>query len=157
MSSYLAANCDCGGHRHLSLVVGLPGLVALAGEQRTQEFAVQFALGASHFKVFFSVLPRTRWPVLMGLLSGVAISAPLAEVIRGGLRSTNGLEPWNYAGAMVLLIAVYTAPAVLPLGRDFLLKVARIPGGVYCVPSLLIRAVSKPSLNDAAQRCGAGR
>ena len=86
-------------------MAGLPGLVALAGEQRAQEFAVRFALGASHFKVFFSVLPRARWPVLMGLLFGVAISAPLSEVIRGGRRSISGLEPWNYAGAMVSLIA----------------------------------------------------
>jgi hypothetical protein len=35
-------------------VVGLPGLVALAGSQRTKELAVRLALGASHFKVFLS-------------------------------------------------------------------------------------------------------
>jgi hypothetical protein len=41
-------------------VVGLPGMVALAGSQRTKELALRLALGASHCKVFFSVLPRAR-------------------------------------------------------------------------------------------------
>ena len=88
----------------------------------------------------------------MGLLSGIAISATLSELIRRGLRSISVLEPLNYPGAMVLLIAVCTAPAVPPLRRDFLVEVARIPSGVYRVGCLLIRAVSKPFLNGAAER-----
>ncbi|HEY6852402.1 MAG TPA: hypothetical protein VI320_40100 [Terracidiphilus sp.] len=41
-------------------VLGLPGLVALAGLQRTEELALRRALGASHCKGFFSVLPRAQ-------------------------------------------------------------------------------------------------
>jgi len=115
-----------GGIAIFLAVVGLLGLVAFAVSQRTKEIAIRLALGASHFEIFVSVLRRFAWPVLIGLLTGIATTAALAQVIQRGLYGISGLDPLSYAGAIALLVAVLAAAAVLPIRRAFRLDIARI-------------------------------
>jgi ABC-type antimicrobial peptide transport system permease subunit len=106
-------------------VVGLLGLVSYAVSQRTKEIAIRLALGANRIEVFTAVLRRFAWPVLLGLVAGVAITAGLSQILRRVLYGISGLDPISYMGAMAILIAILAAAALLPIRRAFQLDIAR--------------------------------
>jgi hypothetical protein len=107
-------------------VVGLLGLVGYAVSQRAKEIAIRLALGANRTEIFSAVLRRFAWPVLLGLVAGVAITAGLSQILRRGLYGISGLDPVSYLGAIAVLIAILAAAALLPIRRAFRLDVARI-------------------------------
>jgi predicted permease len=107
-------------------VVGLLGLVSYAVSQRTKEIAIRLALGANRVEIFAAVLRRFAWPVLLGLVAGVAITAGLSQILRRGLYGISGLDPISYVGAMAILIAILAAAASLPIRRALQLDIARI-------------------------------
>jgi predicted lysophospholipase L1 biosynthesis ABC-type transport system permease subunit len=106
-------------------VVGLLGLVSFAVSQRTKEIAIRLALGANRVEIFGAVLRRFVWPVLIGLVAGVAITAGLSQILRRMLYGISGLDPISYVGAMAILIAILGAAALLPIRRAFQLDIAR--------------------------------
>jgi predicted permease len=106
-------------------VVGLLGLVSYAVSQRTKEIAIRLALGANRIEIFTAVLRRFMWPVLLGLIAGVAITAGLSQMLRRVLYGISGLDPLSYAGAMTILVAVLVAAALPPIRRAFQLDIAR--------------------------------
>ena len=107
-------------------VVGLLGLVSYAVTQRTREIAIRLALGAHRVEIFAAVLRRFAWPVLIGLIAGVAITAGLSQILRRVLYGISGLDPVSYVGATAILIAILAAAALLPIRRAFQLDIARI-------------------------------
>jgi predicted permease len=107
-------------------VVGLLGLVGYAVSRRTKEIAIRLALGANRAEIISAVLRRFAWPVVLGLVAGVAITAALSQILRRGLYGISGLDPISYVGAMIILIAVLAAAALLPIRRAFELDIARI-------------------------------
>ncbi|MEO8726061.1 MAG: ABC transporter permease [Acidobacteriaceae bacterium] len=115
-----------GGIAIFLAVVGLLGLVSYAVAQRTKEIAIRLAVGASRAEIFSSVLRRFAWPVVIGLTSGVAMTAGLSQVIRRGLYGISGLDPISYVGAMGLLVAVLLTSALLPMRRALRLDIAKI-------------------------------
>jgi predicted permease len=115
-----------GGIAIFLAVVGLLGLVTYAVSQRTKEIAIRLAVGAGHMEIFFSVLRRFAWPVLIGLTAGVAMTAGLSQIIRRGLYGISGLDPISYLGAIALLITILIAAALMPMRRAFRLDIARI-------------------------------
>jgi hypothetical protein len=114
-----------GGIAIFLAVVGLLGLISYAVSQRTKEIAIRLALGANRVEIFAAVLRRFAWPVLVGLIAGVAITAGLSQVLRRVLYGISGLDPISYVGAMVILIAILGAAALLPIRRAFQLDIAR--------------------------------
>jgi predicted permease len=106
-------------------VVGLLGLVSYAVSQRTKEIAIRLALGANRIEILTAVLRRFAWPVLIGLVAGVAITAGLSQILRRALYGISGLDPISYMGAMAILIAILAAAALLPIRRAFQLDIAR--------------------------------
>jgi predicted permease len=115
-----------GGIAIFLAVVGLLGLVSYAVSQRTKEIAIRLALGANRIEIFAAVLRQFAWPVLLGLVAGVAITAGLSQILRRGLYGISGLDPISYVGAMATLIAILAAAASLPIRRAFQLEIARI-------------------------------
>ena len=107
-------------------VVGLLGLVSFAVSRRTKEIAIRLALGANRAEILSAVLRRFAWPVLLGLVAGVGITAGLSQILRRALYGISGLDPISYVGAMVLLIGILAAAAVLPIRRAFALDIAKI-------------------------------
>jgi predicted permease len=106
-------------------VVGLLGLVGYAVSQRTKEIAIRLALGANRIEIFTAVLRRFAWPVLIGLVAGVAATAGLSQVLRRVLYGISGLDPISYMGAITILIAILAVAALLPIRRAFQLDIAR--------------------------------
>jgi predicted permease len=106
-------------------VVGLLGLVSYAVSQRTKEIAIRLALGADRVEIFTTVLVRFTWPVLIGLIGGVAGTAALSQILRRALYGISGLDPLSYVSALTILIAILTAAALLPIRRAFQLDIAR--------------------------------
>jgi len=107
-------------------VVGLLGLVSYAVSQRTKEIAIRLAFGANRAEIFSAVLRRFAWPVVVGLIAGVATAAGLGQMLRRGLYGISGLDPIGYMGATAILLAVLTVAALLPVRRAFRLDIARI-------------------------------
>jgi ABC-type antimicrobial peptide transport system permease subunit len=107
-------------------VVGLLGLVSFAVSRRTKEIAIRLAVGANRAEIISAVLRRFAWPVLIGLVAGVSITAGLSQILRRGLYGISGLDPISYAGSMAVLIAILAAAAMLPIRRAFALDIARI-------------------------------
>jgi predicted permease len=106
-------------------LVGLLGLVSYAVSQRTKEIAIRLAIGANHSEILFAVLRRFAWPVLAGLIMGVAMTAGLSQIIRRGLFGISGLDPIGYLGAVSLLIAILGLGAWVPIRRVLRLDVSR--------------------------------
>jgi predicted permease len=107
-------------------VVGLFGLVGYAVSQRTKEIAIRLALGANRAEIFAAMLRRFAWPVLIGLVAGVAITTALSQTLRRVLYGISGLDPISYMGAMAILIAILAVAASLPVRRAFQLDIAKI-------------------------------
>ena len=61
-----------------------------------------------------SVLRQFVWPIAVGLLTGVAGTAALSQVLRKVLFGVSNLDPLSYASAMGVLVAIATAAALLP-------------------------------------------
>jgi predicted permease len=115
-----------GGIAIFLAVVGLLGLVSYAVSQRTKEIAIRLALGANRAEILGAVLGRFAWPVLLGLVGGVAITAGLSQVLRRVLYGISGLDPISYVGAIATLIVILAAASLLPIRRAFQLDIARI-------------------------------
>lgn len=106
-------------------VVGLLGLVSYAVSQQTKEIAIRLALGASRAEILTTVLRRFKWPVLLGLVAGVAATASLSQILRRALYGISGLDPISYMSAITILIAILAAAALLLIRRAFQLEIAR--------------------------------
>lgn len=107
-------------------VVGLLGLVSYAVTQRSKEIAIRLAIGASHTEIVLTVLHRFAWPVLIGLATGIAMTAGLSQVIRRGLYGVSGLDLISYLGAVNFLVGILGIAAILPIKRAFRLDVASL-------------------------------
>lgn len=105
---------------------GLLGLVSYAVSRKTKEIAIRLALGANRAEIISAVLRRFAWPVLLGLVAGVAVTAGLSQILRRVLYGISGLDPISYAGAMTILISILAAAAILPIRRAFHFDIARI-------------------------------
>lgn len=115
-----------GGIAIFLAVVGLLGLVSYTVSQRTKEISIRLALGANRAEIFTAVLRRFAWPVLVGLVAGVAITGGLSQILRRMLYGIGGLDPISYVGAITMLVAVLVAAAMLPIRRAFQVDIARI-------------------------------
>jgi ABC-type antimicrobial peptide transport system permease subunit len=100
--------------------------VSYAVSRRTKEIAIRLAIGANRAEICSAVLRQFAYPVGIGLVAGVALTAALSQVIRRGLYGISGLDPLSYAAAATLLVVILTTAALLPIRRAFRLDVARI-------------------------------
>jgi ABC-type antimicrobial peptide transport system permease subunit len=109
----------------LLAAIGLLGLVAFTISQRTKEIAIRLALGAPQRKVLSSILGQFSWPVLIGLIAGIAGTAALSQILRRVLYGVSNLDPLSYLSAILILVAIIAFAALLPAKRALKLDVAR--------------------------------
>ena len=106
----------------LLAAVGLYGVMSFAVNQRTSEFGIRMALGASHGRILAMVLRQGSVQLAIGLGLGLGLAATVATLGGSGLR--NGLaniisptDPLTYGAVVVLLTAVALFATLIPARR----------------------------------------
>jgi predicted permease len=101
----------------LLAAIGLYSVISYAVSQRTQEFGVRIALGASRFRVVQLVTRQSVLLTLPGLILGIAIALMALRFVRSMLVGVSPTDPLTFAGAAVVLVAVALLASYLPARR----------------------------------------
>jgi ABC-type antimicrobial peptide transport system permease subunit len=97
--------------------VGLYGLLAYMVGQQRREIGVRMALGASTAGIVRAVAARAVAAACAGGALGVVLSVGLSRAIAQMLYGVGAFDPISYAGAAIVLAAVVTTAAIVPLKR----------------------------------------
>jgi len=97
--------------------IGLYGVIAYAVAQRTHEFGIRFALGASSRDVLRLMLNQGLRVVAAGAVVGIAITAVGARLLETLLLGLDPLDPVSFLAAPALLVSVGVAATLLPAAR----------------------------------------
>jgi predicted permease len=96
---------------------GVYGIVAGQVVERTAEFGVRMALGASPWQVLWASAEGCLRYVSAGLATGLALSWRLSRFVSGLVFETAAHDPVVFAGAAVFLLAVAVIAILAPAGR----------------------------------------
>jgi ABC-type antimicrobial peptide transport system permease subunit len=96
--------------------IGLFSVVSYSVAQRTNEFGVRMALGATPGTVLKLVCAGTAWNVMAGLVCGVVFSLMFSRILE---RWAEGSEQnlLVFAGVTILLVATAALAAFIPARR----------------------------------------
>jgi len=97
--------------------VGLYGLLAYLVGQQQHEIGVRMALGASAAGIVRAVAAHAVAAACAGGALGVVLSLGLSRAIAQMLFGVGAFDPISYAGATIVLAAVVTTAAIVPLKR----------------------------------------
>ncbi|MHC4696217.1 MAG: ABC transporter permease [Planctomycetota bacterium] len=97
--------------------LGLYGVMSYAVEQRTHEIGVRVALGAGKSDVLRLVIKRCLTLTALGIVLGLALSAPVGLAIESLLFGVSGIDPAAYVGVSTLLLAVAVLAGYVPARR----------------------------------------
>ncbi len=106
-----------GGLALVIAAVGLYGVIAFTTRQRTREFGIRLALGATSGDVFRLVLSESLTLVLVGLGLGAVSSFALARLLRGFLFGLSPADTFTYTLTGALWVAVALLAASRPGAR----------------------------------------
>ena len=88
----------------LVTMAGITGVIATSVSQRTQEFGVRMALGASRRAVLRMVIGQGLLLVAIGLTAGVVASVAATRVLATYLFDTRATDPWTFAAVGVAFV-----------------------------------------------------
>jgi predicted permease len=97
--------------------IGIFGMIAYAVSQRTHEFGVRMALGASRHDVVRLVLGEGFKIVIAGVLAGIVASFALTRFMRNLLYGVGPNDPLTLAFVVVLFALVALAACYIPARR----------------------------------------
>ena len=109
-----------GGVALLALVlaaVGIYGVIAFSVSERTQEFGIRMALGASSGKILGMVVRQGMTLVGIGLALGMVGAYGTMQVLQSVLFGISSGDPITYVGLPLLLLAVALLASYLPARR----------------------------------------
>jgi predicted permease len=101
----------------LLAATGLYGVLAYGIAQRTREFGLRLALGATEGGLRTMVLKQVAKIALIGMPIGLAIGVALGQGAKALLYGMTGYDPVVVAGAVGVLAAVVLAAGYLPARR----------------------------------------
>jgi putative ABC transport system permease protein len=101
----------------LVTVTGITGVIATSVSQRTQEFGVRMALGASRERVLAMVLRQGLTLVAIGLMLGIASALVLGRVLQSYLYETTPTDPVAFAVVAVAFIGAGVLACLGPAWR----------------------------------------
>jgi predicted permease len=101
----------------LVTMAGVTGVIATSVSQRTQEFGVRMALGASRRSVLRMVVGQGLALVAVGLCLGVAASAGASRVLASLLFETSPIDPLTIAVVCAAFIVAGVAACLGPAWR----------------------------------------
>src|SRR5581483_1085162 len=97
--------------------IGLYGVIAFAVAQRTREFGIRVALGATKLDVLRLVLRRGLLLATIGVVCGLAGSIGLTRFLGTYLYDIKATDPVTLAGVSLLLLSVALLASCLPARR----------------------------------------
>jgi len=97
--------------------VGIYAVMAYAVSQRTQEFGVRIALGASPGRILLLVLRRGLVQLALGLVIGLAGAFGLTRVLKSILVQISPTDPVTFVSISALLTAVALLACWIPARR----------------------------------------
>ena len=101
--------------------VGIYGVMSFAVSQRTQEFGVRMALGASGSRILHMVLRQGVVQIVLGLTAGLGLAFALALLAADGIQNTlfgvSGRDPGTYIAVASLVAVVSLLATVFPARR----------------------------------------
>ena len=106
-----------GGVALLLAAIGTYGVLGFGVSQRTREFGIRQALGASRPAILSLVLGQGLRRVAFGILVGLAGAVALSQVLRSQLYGVLPRDPAVMAASTALLLAVTTAACSIPAWR----------------------------------------
>jgi putative ABC transport system permease protein len=98
----------------LLAVFGVYGVISYAVAQRTHEFGVRLALGATQAQVLRLVLRQGVWLTTIGVAAGVTSALQLTAMLSGVLHEVRPTDPATFAGVSALLAGVVLLAALAP-------------------------------------------
>jgi putative ABC transport system permease protein len=101
----------------LLAMVGVFGVLAYSVQQRTREFGVRIALGASAGNVLGMVLANAARVIGAGAIIGLVLAALLAQTIATFLFGVQPLDPLTFVGVVVVLGATAAVASAVPAIR----------------------------------------
>ncbi len=102
----------------LLAAIGLFSVVSWGVTQRTNEFGIRMALGATPGQVLRLVLRSTAWTVGVGLVSGAVLSFAFSGLVRRWAEGS-AQSPLVIAGVVTLLAATALLASLIPARRAF--------------------------------------
>lgn len=101
----------------LLTVVGVYAVTSFGVAQRTREFGVRAALGASPARLGREVLTSSLWPVWCGVLAGSGLALWTGQLITALLFGTSPRDPMAYAAAIAVLVGTAVVASLVPARR----------------------------------------
>jgi putative ABC transport system permease protein len=96
---------------------GLYGVLAYSVNRRSREIGIRMALGAEASTVATMVVGGAFRLLAIGMGIGMALSAGIATLLRGGLFGVSPVDPWTYLRVGGLLSVITLLAALLPALR----------------------------------------
>lgn len=106
-----------GGLSLVLAIMGVYGVTSFAVAQRTKEFGVRVALGATRSRLMRDVLLHNLAAATAGCLAGAALAMWGSRLIATMLFGTAPLEPAAYAGAALVLLITSACATAIPARR----------------------------------------
>lgn len=101
--------------------VGIYGVMSFSVNQRTQEFGVRMALGASFGRILGMVLTQGSRQIALGLILGIGLSLAIATVGRDAIANTlfnvSAHDPLTYVAVLTLVTIVSLTAVLVPARR----------------------------------------
>lgn len=104
----------------LALLLALSGIYAVTAysvEQRTHEFGIRKAVGASTGSVLRNVLAGALFQSGAGIAIGIVLTAALSRYLTALLYQTSPFDPATFFGAIILFVVCAAVAALLPALR----------------------------------------
>ena len=101
----------------LLAAVGVYGVISYATSQRTREFGIRIALGATRGRVMSYVLYGSAVLTILGSLVGVIGALFLSRLLSSLLFEVNPLDVFSFFAALVLLALVSIGASLFPAWR----------------------------------------
>jgi len=101
---------------------GIYGLIAYSVAQRTREFGIRMALGASRDRIVAAVLRQGLALGAIGVGVGLAAAVLLTRALEKFVYGVSTLDPATFAAVSVLLILVAAIASVVPAWRAVVLN-----------------------------------
>jgi predicted permease len=101
----------------LIAAAGVYGLIAYSVAQRTREFGIRMALGATRQRILGSVVREGLALALSGVVVGTIAAVFATRVLRNFVWEVSTLDPATFVGVALLLMVVSCAASTLPAVR----------------------------------------